>query len=343
VLPDLADVLHTAGQLEQHTEYRIRSTAAMIFPVMMRGGLHAPGGAGIAQTLKVRLIHSTIRNLILRGAPPESLQAHQRELAPQTVPAAKPTLYQTLFARGWNVIDSGLPCNQEEQAYTLLTFSYVFLRSLRRLGIGLPRADEEAYLHTWNVVGHVLGIERSLMAETMEQAASLFARMQARGRSRSVAPDPRPALGAALMRTMALSIPWPAVQRIPVLLTRHLCGRETVRDLGLDRRVPLASAALFWAVLLLARGIDTVVRWWRPSFSISRTLTRVLGYHFMSRVLMSQTRPLQLPEGLLNQLDSVVKGWSSDPHAPAWLNQLEGRLTTQGSWRSGIAQSRASR
>lgn len=33
VLPDLADVLHTAGQLEQHTEHRIRSTAAMIFPV----------------------------------------------------------------------------------------------------------------------------------------------------------------------------------------------------------------------------------------------------------------------------------------------------------------------
>ena len=70
VRPDLADVLHTAGQLEQHTEYRIRSTAAMIFPVMMRGGLDAMGGAGIAQTLKVRLIHSTIRNLILRGAPP---------------------------------------------------------------------------------------------------------------------------------------------------------------------------------------------------------------------------------------------------------------------------------
>jgi hypothetical protein len=344
VLPDLADVLHTAGQLEQHTEYRIRSTAAMIFPVMMRGGLDANGGAGIAQTLKVRLIHSTIRNLILRGAPPEGLQAHRSALAPLTVPAAKPTLYQTLFARGWDAGDkgdNGLPCNQEEQAYTLLTFSYVFLRSLRRLGIGLPQADEEAYLHTWNVVGHVLGIERVLMADTMEQAAILFTRMQARGRSQSVAPDPRPALGAALMRTMAVSIPWSAVQRFPVLLTRYLCGRETARDLGLDHRVPLASAALFWTVLLLARGIDTVVRWWRPKFSISRTLTRVLGYHFISRVLMSQTRPLQLPDGLLNQLDAVVKGWSNDPHVPAWLNRLESRLTAQGSWSAGLARRRA--
>lgn len=344
VLPDLADVLHTAGQLEKHTEYRIRSTAAMIFPVMMRGGLEAPRGAGIAQTLKVRLIHSTIRNLILRGAPPEALQAQQRALPPLALSAAQPTLYQTLFARGWGNqegADCGLPCNQEEQAYTLLTFSYVFLRSLRRLGLGLPRADEEAYLHAWNVVGHVLGIERGLMADTMEQAAELFARMQARGRTESIAPDPRPALGAALMQTMAQAIPWPVVKPIPVPFTRYLCGRETARDLGLDHRIPLASAVLFWTVLLFARGIDTVARWVFPHFSLSRMLTRILGYRFISQVLMSQTRPLQLPEGLLNQVDAVVNGWSDDPEAPAWLNRIEDRLTTSGSWSAGLARAGA--
>ena len=273
--------------------------------------------------------------------PPDALQACLSALPPLAQPAAKPTLYQTLFARGWNVADSGLPCNQEELAYTLLTFSHVFLRSLQRLGIGLARADEEAYLHAWNVVGHVLGIERGLMADTMEQAASLFAQLQARGRSQAVAPDPRPALGAALMQTMARSIPWPVTQPVPVLLTRHLCGRETARDLGLDHRVPLASAALFWIVLLVARGIDALVRCWRPRFSISRTLTRVLGYHFMCRVLMGQTRPLQLPDGLLTQVDAVVNGWSDDPHAPAWLNKLEDRLTTQGNLSRGVARTGA--
>ena len=69
VVPDLAALLHVAGQLEQHTEYRIRSTAAMIFPVMMRGGLTGPAGAGVSQALKVRLIHATIRNLILCANP----------------------------------------------------------------------------------------------------------------------------------------------------------------------------------------------------------------------------------------------------------------------------------
>ena len=75
VIPDLSAVLHAAGQLEQHTDYRIRSTAAMIFPVMMKGGLGQPDGSGVAQILKVRLIHATIRNLILRGAPADALAA----------------------------------------------------------------------------------------------------------------------------------------------------------------------------------------------------------------------------------------------------------------------------
>src|SRR6188472_2789415 len=69
VVPDLAAVLHATGQLEERAEHRIRTTGAMIFPVMMRGGLTSPQGAGIAQVLKVRLIHATIRNLILRGTP----------------------------------------------------------------------------------------------------------------------------------------------------------------------------------------------------------------------------------------------------------------------------------
>ncbi|MEB0178442.1 oxygenase MpaB family protein, partial [Undibacterium sp. CCC3.4] len=73
--------------------------------------------------------------------------------------------------------EDGLPCNQEELAYTLLTFGYVFLRSLRTLGLGLAQEDELAYLHTWNVVGHILGIRRELMAETMEQAEALFNQM----------------------------------------------------------------------------------------------------------------------------------------------------------------------
>ena len=341
VVPDLSSVLHTSGQLEQNTEYRIRSTAAMIFPVMMHGGL-AQRGAGVAQVLKVRLIHATIRNLILHGSPPEALERLHVGQDGRVQATAQPrggrqVMFRALYARGWDLAGDGLPCNQEELAYTLLTFGYVFLRSLRRLGIGLRPADEEAYLHAWNVVGHVLGIDRTLMVDTMDQGQALMAQMQARGRASPVTPDPRPALGRALMATMENALPWGIVKPFPRLMTRYLCGGATAADLGLRQPVPLASALLFWGVLLLARAVDAVVRRFRPRFSIVRALTRILGYHFMSRVLMSQTRPLQLPTGLLNQVDAVVDSWSDDPDAPAWLNRLENRLTTPGSWSVNLA------
>src|SRR5688572_15942945 len=69
VVPDLAAVLHATGQLEDRAEHRIRTTGAMIFPVMMKGGLTDPLGAGVAQVLKVRLIHAMVRNLLLRDSP----------------------------------------------------------------------------------------------------------------------------------------------------------------------------------------------------------------------------------------------------------------------------------
>lgn len=343
VVPDLSSVLHTTGQLEQNTEYRIRSTAAMIFPVMLRGGL-GPQGAGVAQTLKVRLIHATVRNLILRGSPQAAAEALRRgdsawvPPAPGPLPAGRGGLFQALHARGWDTANDGLPCNQEELGYTLLTFGYVFLRSLRRLGIGLTARDEAAYLHAWNVAGHVLGIDRAVMVGTMDDGQRLMARMQARGRAHAFVPDPRPALGQALMHTMEKSLPWEIAKPFPRLMTRYLCGPETAGDLGLQGSTPWVSAVLFWGTLGLARLVDGVVRLFAPRFSITRALTRVLGYHFMSQVLMSQTRPLQLPAELLQQVDETVHHWSDDPHAPAWLNHLEDRLTTAGSWSAGLAQ-----
>lgn len=330
VIPDLASVLHIAGGLEQHTEHRIRATAAMIFPVMMHGGLTQPGGAGVAQVLKVRLIHATIRHLILRGAPVAGQTAGR--VAPLDRPADA-SLYQTLSTHGWDIERQGLPCNQVELAYTLLTFGYVFLRSLRRLGIGLPTADEEAYLHAWNVVGHVLGIEDSLMAHTMDEAAELLVRLQAWGRTQVTPPDARPALADALMGTMEQAVPWPIARPFPRLMTRYLCGRGVAGELGLnDSPAPWRSWLLFWVLLIAARAIDTAARRIWPQFSLARSFTRVLGYHFLVKILMDQTRPLLLPVRLLNQIGQLVTGWSDDPRAPRWLNRVEDRLTTAGAW-----------
>ena len=239
VTPDLASVLHVSGEMERNTDYRIRATAAMIFPVMMPGGLAGTDGSGVAQILKVRLIHATIRNLILHGNPEEvaGVVHSDSQTPPHKVLSSLPNMrltadmQQNLLGLGGDLIANGLPCNQEALAYTLLTSSYVFLRSLRRLGLGLSHADEEAYLHAWNVVGHILGIRRELMVDTMDQAARLFALIQARGRARELEPDQRPALTRALMQTMESVIPFGLLKPFPTMLTIHLCGRNTAKDL----------------------------------------------------------------------------------------------------------------
>jgi hypothetical protein len=327
--PHLAGVLHIAGQLETNTEHRIRQTAAMVFPVMMRGGLMSPGGTGVAQVLKVRLIHATIRHLILHGNPAQ-VRGHVLRRQRGT-PAG---MHQAMSDHGWDVDVQGVPCNQIELAYTLLTFSYVFLNGMRKLGQGLSEEDEEAYLHAWNVMGHVLGIRREWMAHTMTDAAALFERIQARARTVVVTPDVRPGLGRALMNTMANAIHLPVLRHVPVPLTQWLIGRQTARDIGVDERVPLLSRLVFRLGLVLVRIVDALVGLISSRFSIVRLLSRTIGYHMLTRFLLDQTRPLTLPEQVLNPMMQTVEAWSHDPQSSRWWNRLEDRMTTQGPWRA---------
>ncbi|MDT1858045.1 DUF2236 domain-containing protein, partial [Acinetobacter baumannii] len=79
----------------------------------------------------------------------------------------------------------------------------------------------------------------------MDEAERAFADIQARGRQLVRAPDPRPALAAALMQAMENEIPLRLLKPFPTLLTRLLCGRDASRDLGLNARQPLLSRLLF--------------------------------------------------------------------------------------------------
>ena len=330
-LPHLAEVLQIAGQLEAHTEHRIRQTAAMVFPVMMRGGLLNAEGGGVAQVLKVRLIHASIRHLILQGKVAPSGASSPTTAGP---PAS---LHEALMAHGWDADTRGVPCNQVELAYTLLTFSYSFLRGMRRLGQGLSRADEEAYLHAWNVMGHLLGIRRELMVHTMAEAEALFQGIQHHASSHQVAPDPRPALGQALIRTMAQSIRLPVIRHVPVPLTQWLIGNPTARLIGITEHVSWWTRATFRTGLAVTWAIDRFVGLMIPRFSLSRLFTRIVGYHLLTRFLLDQTRPLNLPDHLLGSLKDTVALWGHDPHASPWLNRLERQFTTAGPWQGASA------
>jgi hypothetical protein len=250
-------------------------------------------------------------------------------------------MHEALAALGWDVTRQGLPCSQLELAYTLLTFSYVYLQGMRTLGMPLSRADEEATLHAWNVAGHVLGIREELMVHGMEQAQALFEAIQQRARSRPVQPDVRAGLGQALMNAMARSIGLPVFRRLPVPLTRWLVGAQAAGEVGIADRVSLPTRIVFAAGLVGSRTIDGLVQLVSPGFSLTRLFTRIVGYHFLTRFLLDQTRPLALPEALLGPLQRTIAGWGHDPRAPAWLNRLEDRFTAQGAWLGARPQATA--
>jgi hypothetical protein len=141
------NVLHISMQLSQFAERRIIETARFLFDVMTPGGL-AEGGLGVRAAQKIRVLHSTMRHVMLtRG--------------------------------NWNP-EWGHPLNQEDKAITLLTFSTVVLDSFRRLSIHLTPEQEEAYMHVWNVVGYLLGIRPEMLPADAADGRAEFAAIRRR-------------------------------------------------------------------------------------------------------------------------------------------------------------------
>jgi hypothetical protein len=300
----LPESLMARSGTEQDAGEALRGAAGLVFATMSRGGLLDAAGAGLARVLRLRLNHAITRHLIVRGNPAEAL-AYGAAIPP-LLPEG-PGTQQALYARGWDLRAHGLPCNQEALAQSLLGFHYVFLRSLRRLGLGLSKEEESAWLHAWNVVGHVLGIEHGLLAATMTEAAGLFARLQ---RDMRLAGGAKPALAPGLLQTMRCAFAARALEPLPLLVARRLCGRATRRSLGLDGQVSWFSRALFAFGMGAARVIDTVLRLPFPGVSIARLVMRILGYRIALPVLGA----------------ALPRDWDLDPQAPRWLQANERRF-----------------
>ena len=132
-------VLHRTAYLAQRPNRRLFRTMQMVVDVMRPGGL-GPDGYGIRTVQKVRLIHAAIR-------------------------------YQLLHAR-WDG-SLGIPINQEDLAGTLLTFSYLPMEGLRKLGANIAGDAAEAYFATWCEVGRLLGVMPEMIPEELEAGAKL--------------------------------------------------------------------------------------------------------------------------------------------------------------------------
>ncbi|RYE36551.1 MAG: DUF2236 domain-containing protein [Sphingobacteriaceae bacterium] len=135
---DGARVLDLSERIKNKPEHRLNETADFVWDVMAPNAF-APDGKGFTSILKVRLLHAAIR-------------------------------FYTDKSSKWNAADWGLPVNQEDMAGTNLSFSLLVIRGLRKFGLTIEYKDQQAFMHLWNVIGFLLGVDERLLPETGKEA-----------------------------------------------------------------------------------------------------------------------------------------------------------------------------
>lgn len=182
-------VLHRTAYLAKRPNRRLFETAQFIVDVLSPGGLGA-GGRGLRTAQKVRLMHAAVRHLIL-------VDTRAR----------------------WATADLGVPINQEDLLGTLMTFSWLILDGLERLGVVLTPDDQQAYLATWLKVGELMGVEPVLLPASVGEARATTELIERRQVAES--PEGREMM-TALLDMMQSNTPHPFKTLPPSLLREFL-------------------------------------------------------------------------------------------------------------------------
>lgn len=240
-----APVLTSTLKLVRQVERRIMETSHMVVNAMTVGQMQ-PGQAGVRSVQRVRLLHAAIRRLLsdnaLAAAPPEvDLKGRPGHL--------------------WNMAH-GKPINQEAMAFVILTFSHVALRSLDKLGVDISDAQRKAYLHTWSVVGYLMGVHEDLLvgktpAELATAAADAQFLFDTIKRRRCAESAHGKALTRAMLDWMSGEMPR-MLKPLPREMLVLLMGREDARRLGVEHDHREDNEDRIWTALI--RGVATLVR-----------------------------------------------------------------------------------
>ena len=180
----------------RYLSQRVYETGLMLDAVMGKDGISvvediAPGsgertsylwGNGYVTAKKVRFLHASMRYMLINRARLAADGAAGDASARDTGAGEAATITESLSrqASSWDTDALGAPVNQEDLAYTLLTFGYALPRGLERWGCPVSREERAGFLHLWRVVGHVMGIRDELMTDDWDEAEKLFDTIAAR-------------------------------------------------------------------------------------------------------------------------------------------------------------------
>ena len=192
---DGAKVLAMSQRIQTDTLKRLEETGEFLQIVTQEKNWN--NGEAIIKILKIRLMHAAIR-------------------------------FFTEYHGTWNLA-WGKPVNQEDLAGTNGAFSYIVIRGMRISGNEPSEADSEAYLHLWNVVSVIMGIDEVLIPNNLREAFvmdKIIAKRQFR------ASDEGKLLTKALLDTMEKFIENPLLKSFPAAQMRFLMGDKIANMLG---------------------------------------------------------------------------------------------------------------
>ncbi len=265
--------LYDTGKLSkpEFIYQRIYETGLMLDAVMEKKGLHVFSdiagpdekppqryvwGKGYIAARKVRLLHASMRGMLLFPQIIAERQAHAgSEFSKSSLGALTSEL------KPYDHEKLGVPVNQEDLAYTLLTFGYAIPDGLKKWGCRLSQEDCEDFLHAWCLVGHIMGVRDDLLPDDVAAAKSYYQQVKSRQAARCAQ---GPKLTQVLEGFLANYMPGFMKQQVPWMLITTQLSREEAAMINPD---PNRTGSWFFrvlmrvvfAVLWLYYGIKSVI------------------------------------------------------------------------------------
>jgi ER-bound oxygenase mpaB/B'/Rubber oxygenase, catalytic domain len=195
---DGAKVLAMSQRIQTDTLKRLQETGEFLEIVTKEENWK--NGEAVRKILKVRLMHAAIRFF---------------------------TEHHGTWDLAW-----GKPVNQEDMAGTNGAFSYIVIRGMRKAGDAPNEADAEAYLHLWNVISVIMGVDKALIPNNLREA---FTMDKAIAKRQFRPSEEGKALTKALLNTIESFVENPILKPFPAAQMRYLMGDSVADILGIPK------------------------------------------------------------------------------------------------------------
>jgi len=261
-------VLYRTGRLTHSPVRRVFETAQMVVDVMSPGGL-APDGRGLRTAQKVRLMHAAVRHLLTHDP-----------------------------NNRWDPA-FGMPVNQEDMLGTLMSFSFLVLDGLERLGVTLRATDAQAYFEAWMAVGQLMGVQKELIPATLAEGKALTALIH----ERQIAASPEGvALARALVEGYQGLLPH-FLHGVPASLIHFFLDRDPFSGQNVAAMLEIPPADWTHIVTTLVVDVDRFLGIHHVDGSIADKTMSYVSRHLIEGLLLvergGRRAPFTIPDSLL--------------------------------------------